>query len=225
MNIEKIKVPNNWICVQSDDSNEYVTIGKEKIKLDISFAPEQHSQTVGKVVKVCDNIHFSKKFHPSHPWDVPVEIQEGDTVIFHFLALKNAKGEGKTFTENGVRYSFIPYSEVFCALRGDEVHPVNGWILVEPFEKELPKTSIILTELSKGKSEERGVVRYAGAKVMGYKDHPQLGEDPEVNIGDSVVFSKLDSIPLQYELHNKLGKLLYRMQRKDVLAILEGANG
>lgn len=220
MNIEKIKVPNNWICIETDDSNEYVKLGNEKIIIDTSYAPEQHSQTVGKVVKVCDHIFFSSKSHPSHPYDVPVELKEGDTVIIHFLAVRNAKSEGKQMIVDGKKYSFIPYSEVFCALRGDDVFPVNGWILVEPIEKELPKTSIILTELSKGKSETHGYVRYMGAKVKRYKDHPQLGEDPDVNIGDKVMFSKLDSIPLQYELHNKLGKLLYRMQRKDVQAIL-----
>lgn len=220
MNIEKIKVPNNWVCIETDNSNEYVKLGGEKIILDISYAPEQHSQTVGKVVKVCDHIHFSKKSHPSHPYDVPVELKEGDTVIFHFLAVRNAKNEGKQMTQDGKTYSFIPYSEIFCALRGDDVFPVNGWILVEPLEKELPKTSIILTDLSKGSSETHGIVKYIGAKVKDYKDFPNLGEDPDVAVGDKIMFSKLDSIPLQYELHNSLGRLLYRMHRKDVQAIL-----
>lgn len=221
MNIEKLKLPNNWVCVSIDDSNEWINLPNgEKLKLDISYETEKHSQTVGKVVKICDNLFYHKKLIPSHPWKVPMELQEGDIAIFHFLSVSNSKKMGHVMDEDNKRYVFMPYSEIFCAIRDGKVVPVNGWILVEPEEKELPQTTFVIPEMAKGKSETRGTVLYAGAPVEDYKDY-DYGHDPEVNVGDKITFKRLDAIPLQYEFHNLLGKTLYRMQRKDVLAILE----
>jgi hypothetical protein len=39
----------------------------------------------------------------------------------------------------------------------------------------------------------------------------------EIKNGDTVFFDSEDSIPIEYGIHNTLGKL-YRMQRKDILA-------
>lgn len=219
MNIEKIKVPANWLCVRYDNSNEHFDLAGEKMKLDISFEPEKHAQTKGTVIKVCDHLVFNQKNSNSHPFDVDIEIKEGDTVIFHFLTIIQAKKDGKIFIEDGQMYVFMPYERVFCALRGEEVIPVNGYIFVRPDDEPLPKTNLVLPEISKKLSKNTGTVVHAGGKCRGYYGihMAHLGEDPEVNIGDKVIFSELDAIPLEYEFHAILDRDLYRMQRKDVL--------
>lgn len=221
--IEKVKLPNNWVCIKVDDSNEWVNLGKEKIKLDVTFEKEKHAQTVGTVVNVCENIFFSQKSVPSHPWDVPIEIQPGDTVVFHYLTLKNAKDDGKIDHVDGVQYAFIPYADIFCAVRGGEILPVNGWVFVEP-EKDVPNTFLSVPDIAKKDSEITGTILYAGAKAMAYHGKESQGawvwEDPDVSVGDKVFFNSTDAIPLQYEFHSITGKKLYRMRRKDILAVL-----
>lgn len=220
MMIEKIKLPNNWVCVMVDDSNEYINLPNgEKLKLDISYEPEKHSQTTGVVAKVCEHLFYRRKFNPSMPWDVENEVRAGDVAIFHFLTIRNAQKDGKVMYEDGVKYVFIHYSEIYCVVRGGNPMAVNGWILVEPEEKELPKTTFHIPDIAHKDSETRGIVRCAGAKIKDYHDY-DCGEDPDVNVGDRITFRPSDSIPLQYEFHSTLGKKLYRMQRKDVLAIL-----
>ncbi len=224
MDLEKIKVPNNWVCVEYDNSNNYFDLGGEKMLLDTSYEPEKNAQTIGTVIKACDHVSFNPSSQNSYDYDVEVEIQKGDRVIFHFLTILSAIKHGKTFAQDGKLYVFMPYDRIFVAIRNDEIIPVNGFVLVRPDQEELPVPSslnIVLTDLSKGSSKSSGTVVYAGVKCMGYAGaFKDLGEDPDVFVGQKVLFKKMDAIPLQYEFHSLLKEKLYRMQRKDILAIL-----
>ncbi|HQW95445.1 MAG TPA: hypothetical protein PLU58_06565 [Saprospiraceae bacterium] len=221
MNIDKIKVPAGWACVRYDNSNEFFKLGGSEFLLDISYEPEKNAQTSGIVVKICDNLIFSQNNSNSHPYDVDIEVKKGDRVIFHFLTILQAKKEGKTFVQDGELYVFMPYERMFVGISGDKVTPLNGYVLVEPVEQTLPDTALIIPDTARGLSKTHGIVKYAGAKCRGYAGHlKHMGEDPDVNVGDMVVFNQVEAIPLQYEHHSILERNLYRMQRKDILAIL-----
>lgn len=220
MNIEKIQVPANWVCVEIDDSNEFVKLGDEKIKLDTTFEPEKNAQTVGRLVKVCSHLTFNPTSSTTHDYDVDIEVVKGDTVVFHFMTVLAARKHGKTFTQDGKEYVFMPYERLFVALRDGEVLPLNGIILVEPLE-EVPSTSLAVPEIAIKNSKTTGIVRYAGMKCRGYAGiHKDFGEDPDVPVGSKILFKTQEAIPLQYEFHSIISKNLYRMHRKDVLAII-----
>lgn len=208
-----------WILISFDNSNEKINCGGIELLLDTSFQETQNAQTIGTVVKIAP-IYFNLKSSNSHPYDVPMELEIGDKIIFHFNTIAMAKKEGRWFEEKGVQYAYIRYENLFCALRGDKVIPLNGFIFVAPNEKELPNTIFEIPDIAKGDSEIMGVVKYAGSPVDRYKDFPDIGGDPEVNVGNEVLFNKIESIPLQYALHSLLGNL-YRMHRKDVYGIFQ----
>ena len=219
MNLDKIQVPNNWVCVRYDNSNEYIKIGESQIMIDTTFEPEKNAQTTGTVIKVCDHLTFNPSSSTSHPYDVDIEVKAGDQVIFHFLTIRQAQKEGKTFIQDGKLYVFMPYDRLFVAINQKGVTPLNGFVIIKPHDEELPKTIFEIPDIAKKISKKIGTVLYAGSKCRGYAEHHlrDLGEDPDVEVGDTVIFNPIDAIPLQYEYQSVLEKGLYRMQRKDIL--------
>lgn len=226
MDIDKVKVPANWICVEYDNSNRFFKLKDgDELLIDTSYEPERHAQCIGTVMVVCEHLTFNKNSTSSYPFDVDVEVKKGDKVVFHYLSISQAVKEGKTFVQGGKMYAFLPYERLFFAVRGDRVIPVNGYIFVRPDMEKQDLGFLHATELSEKISQTKGVVTHAGSPIRGYagdmKHLAHLGEDPNVAVGDNILFSSVDAVPLQYEMHSVLEKGLYRMQRKDVLAIIE----
>lgn len=217
MNLKKLKLNPNWVLIKIDDSNEYIKLKDFKLFLDVSFEPEKNAQTIGTVIRTSP-IFYSRKNIGSNPWKVPMELQEGDRVIFHFMAAKAAIKEGRCLVEDGEKYIIIPYDRLFVALRGDDVIPLNGIILIEPEFTGLKSDFIYIPESTQQVSRIKGVVKYLGAIVDEYREYQNMGGDlDEVKVGDTVMFTDINAIPLQWEHHSVLKKTLYRMHRMDIL--------
>ena len=134
-------------------------------------------------------------------FDVPVEIRLGDKVMYKHLAVEGAPVKGVNVP--------IPY-EMLILKFGGEIYPLNGHVLVEPFEKEVfgePK------EL-KG----YGTVAHLGCKVKHYRDYPSC-KDGDVSVGDFIMFHKSYTVPVEIELHRKLDKRYFYIHRRNILAI------
>lgn len=204
----------NYVEVEIDDSNEWYDRNGLKIKLDISFEPEKNAQVVGIVKTVPDKLWYNRKDPSSMEYKIDQELKVGDRVIFHFLSVSNAKKEGRI---NG-NILYLPYSSIFAVMDDPYPKPINGWILVRPCKK---KKDGFLDGVGEEYdiSKRKGFVVAAGAMVQEYRIPDS--EDAEVPVGSFVHFKRQDAIPLFYSVQDKVGELLYRMRRKDVLGIEE----
>lgn len=217
-----MKVTPNWVLIEFDDSNQYLKIGDTKITIDTTYEPERRAQVQGKVLDF-GGLFFSTKSINSVEYDVPLEIQKGDTVMFHFLCVANAIQNGRYSVIDGKKVIYVWYDQLFCSIRNGELIPLNGWIFVEPNVETIQSDTIFIPN-PKQVSQRRGVVKYIGQRVARYKSYPNQSDfDCDVNIGDEIIFSESDAI----KLHDSLGdvplKGFYRLHRIDILGILNAA--
>lgn len=217
----------NYVLVRPlRKDNELVLSDKQTIFIDPSWEREKHAPSAGIVIKTPAGIYFNDKdANSTAEYETDQELLEGDTVVFHYLCFQTAIERRQCFTIDGEIYLLIKYDQIFLAKRGDNVIPINGWLIIEPDDEDINIGTLIKPDqLLNRKSLTHGTIRFAGSMVRAYasvytKDKPF--DTDEVSIGDHVTFSKEDSIPLQYELHQIIekGKVLYRAQRKDILTV------
>lgn len=214
----------NNVLVKFDEPNDHIKVGEVELQIDTSFNPMQHAITSGTVIGLPSRLIFN----PDQPdktmlYDTDMELQVGDRIIFEYLAY------GEAVKNDPIDGGYcIRYDEVLVALRGDQVIPVNGIVLIEPIDiteteevKEMSKFLEIPDYVKKQKSESRGVVRYIGTPLRGYAMDTSrtIYEADDLHVGDKVYFNPNYAVHLQYEMHRIFDKVLYRMRRKDILGI------
>jgi hypothetical protein len=97
-------------------------------------------------------------------WDTEIEIQLGDTVWMRQI-------DSNTCTRiqvDGKKYKIIRYDSLTVAKRGVVVIPLNGYILMSPYQENW--SNVILTT-EKKYFKNRGIVRYFGSKNKDYKSN------------------------------------------------------
>ena len=226
--LNSLRVSPNKVLIKPSPGNDEITLSNgKKLFLDISYEREIHAVTTGEVIKVPPRLIYNPKLAGgSVEFDVDMELDVGDKAFFHYLIQENCLDKGKYVeTENDI-YFFVPYDQIYCAERKKEVVMINGWLLIEPILEDAFTSDIILTpDTVKGQPKQtEGIVRYVGKAVRQYLYQRDIVEnDDEVNVGDKIMFLQDSDIPLQYELHANLEgkKTFFRMQRKDILGILE----
>lgn len=220
-----MKIPINYVLVKPDEELfEYITLeGTDvKIKVDRTFETGAHSTTSGIVMVAPEKLYFNYDNHSkSLRWDAQMELQAGDRVIFHYNAIKHALSNGMVIN-GGV---LIKYDGLFVRLRNEnkEVHPLNGIILAEPLQEEI-KTDVIIPETFDATLRTKSTVRYVGTPLKGYIDFPEDGaDDGAVKVGDVIVHSAFDCIPIQYSIYQCFDKgvTLWRMRERDIDAVEE----
>lgn len=231
--LRSLKLLNNWVLVKPDPGNDQIRLkGGKVLYLHTYLEEHKHAVTSGTVVKCPPSLtYYTEKTSSSLDYETSQELKTGDKVIFHFLQTTSSVGKGRYIEYGDEIYLLIKYDSLFCALRNigsvaepvEAVIPVNGYVLVEPkmaAEYEINTTLILPDYLKKKSSEMRGIVRYIGSPLFGYRDYPEYGEDADnFQVGDDILFPKGDSVPLQYEMHRLFDKdkLYYRMHRRDIL--------
>lgn len=211
------------------DNDELLLSTGDKLKLVTAWEPRKHAVTSGIVTHVPEKLKFDRDdMQGSVMYDTDMELQVGDRVIFDFKVEAIVKKQG------GMIDGSYPlrYDDIYVAIRGDQIIPINGIILVEACETtveedvqkalksglELPDTVV------KEKSEQYGIVRYVGSPLRGYLQAPEELTEiyDEVHVGDKIIFHPVYAVDLQYSLHQIIekGKTLYRMRRKDVFAVI-----
>ena len=216
----------NSVLVKFDSPNDHIKVGGVDIQIDTSFNPMQHTITSGEVIGLPSRLIFN----PDDPaktmlYDTDMELKVGDRIIFDYLAYNEAIKNDPIDGGHVIRYD-----EVLVALRGDDIIPVNGIVLVEPIDitetEEVKQMSAFLEVpdyVKQQKSETRGVVRYVGTPLRAYAMDTSrtIYESDDLHVGDKVYFDASYAIPLQYDMHRLIDKTLYRMRRKDILGIYE----
>lgn len=240
--LQTLQLANNYVLVKPDPGNHKVRLKSgAELFLDTSYEKEKHAVTSGIVVKVPERlIHYKEHGIAKLDFVTDQEVQIGDRIIYHYMQAIDNMQRSRYIESDGVVYFLIKYDSIFCTLRdplvseltGEPVEtgwkiitPVNGYVFVEADEEELPSTSLIIPDMMlHRKSQVSGIIRYIGSPLQGYRDYPEWGADKdELRIGQRVLFSKLDSIPLQYPLHQTIDKdkTIYRMHRRDIYGVYE----
>ena len=214
----------NNVLVKFDEPNDHIKVGDVELQIDTSYNPMQHAITTGTVIGLPSRLIFDRK-EPSKTmlYDTDMELRVGDRIIFEYLAY------GEAVKNDPIDGGYcIRYDEVLVAIRGEQVIPVNGIVLIEPIDiseteevKEMSKFLVVPDYVKTQKSESRGVVRHVGSPLRGYAmdTSNSIHEADDLHVGDKVYFNSNYAIPLQYEMHRIFDKVLYRMRRKDILGI------
>lgn len=133
-----------------------------------------------------------QKYAPTHGEVVSVggavtDVLVGDTVMFHFNMELNCKNQGKVESNGSDKFFYLNVDRVMCVLRGDNLLPINGWVLANRAEKAAEKTEggIIIPEAHRKESDKKFRVV---SVPDGYED---------CAVGD-VIYTEIDcDIPIQ----------------------------
>ena len=234
MKLEQGKSAGNHVMVELDPENDHIKTKNGEWYLDTSYEPDKHVTVTGVVKAVPTNLRFDP-YNPSYmPWDCSMELEVGDKVIIHYLAVMNCfRPEMKKYwIQDGKRIVFIQYRSIYCVIRNDEIIPINGYCLIEPMPdryieslKERADTAGLILAGMNEKNNKRvvyGKVAYTGIPNKRYFDPIYTDECVDIVPGDEVVMRKISDIPAEYEYHAKIdgGRKFYRVQRRDIFAVV-----
>lgn len=236
MNFTGTLLPNQVLIklrIQND------TIADGKLWIDRAFNEMEHTDIIGEVVKL-PNRMFILDPDQNHI-ERPIELEVGDTVYTFYLGIQQAlkqqrreniiyNPEGRVIMDGKDTYVIIRNRDIFVALRGNKVIPLNDYLLIEPTYKELKEierkekeTGVLVTEAHKKYFKENtqwGIIRYVGQNLS----QSDTGfSDEDLKPGKEVYMRKFADIPLEYELHKTFEKErnLCRVLRRDILYIAE----
>lgn len=232
--MENKTTPSNYVKVLLDPDNDIIeTKSGFKIFIDTSFEPEKHATITGTVTAVPKNLIFHVDGN-AMPWKTKMELQVGDRVVMYYLAVMNClASERRFFIRENKRFNiFIAYNNIYAIIRGNNVFPINGFVLVEPQEdpewidmqERAKKLNLIIPDLRKPSKTNVtfGKVVYMGEPNERYFDDYKSDKNVNIKVGDVVILKKVRDIPLENEYHAKAagGRKLYRLQRHDILAVI-----
>ena len=164
----------------------------------------------GTVIKVPDKLYYAKDDPYSMSWKTTMKLREGDEVWFNFIASSHSSG----FDVDGEMYLFIPYADCFVAKRGDEVIPLNGYVLLEEMKKEAVSEVIVMADET---DMQRGKVRFVGEPNEEYRVD-SFSDDIEIQEGD-VVQIRAGFTPYRLERQEyfaDFGEMLLVVQRRNI---------
>lgn len=134
-----------------------------------------------------------------------IEVEIGDEVYFHYLALSNAadwNGKGCMNAD----WACITYSSIFFAIRNKEIVMINGYVLMEEIEEPLLSKVIVTPDTARKVSTKKAIVRH-------------VPQSSELRDGDVCYFTKHSNVKLEYEMIQTLPKPYLRVREESIVAI------
>ena len=172
--------------------------GGKKLYIDTSWSPSEHVRIYGEVVAT--PIRGTSKRSVENRYIVP-EVMVGDKIYFHYNSLLN---QSLRLDDN---HWFIPYFQIFCAVRNKNIKMIGGWTLVKPvIDRTDSINGIIIPDAYKKTNVSNfGILKHIGT--------PQTNQSVlPVEVGDYVYFSELDCFENKIE-----DQIYYCMLQEDLL--------
>lgn len=192
--------PTKEFLLVAPDIEQYsgVKIGDVKIESVKVYNEGQHEVVSGTIAAIPA---FEKEF------------LVGDEIIFHYRDYPYALDDKRL---DGRGNFFIRRCDPFLIIRGEEEIAVNDTVIVEPVIEVIDTIVELPDHIKAKKSLTKGVVRVSAYS----KKHDVYNK--YLKPGVEIFFDKVDSIPLQTEMYQKIANkaTLYRMKHDDVLAII-----
>jgi len=210
-NLVLVKVPTN----EGRTTKGGVIVGFND---DVQYAegPGSHmadmAEVHGTVVMVPDRLYYKKDDAYSMSWKTRMMLEEGDEVWFNFIASSHSDG----FKIDGEMYLSIPYADCLVAKRGEEVIPLNGYVLLSELTKQEVSKVLYLAETDKV-DLQRGVVRFVGEPNEEYRVET-FSDDIDIQKGE-VVQIKAGFTPFRLERQTyfaDFGEMLLVVQRRNI---------
>ena len=207
-------VADNYVLVRPDP--HYDKDGK----ISMDFNPERHFSVTGEVLDVGRRLRFDKpsksqswagsmrnaqRNNRSVEYDVPMELNIGDRVIFRYNVHLGDSHESERL-DNGL--IVMRYDVIYAKILPDGLYPLNDLLLIE-LEKEVHYD---VTE----HRVNAGIVKFAGKPAKSYLRSDKSGSK-RINVGDRVLFEKGRAVGMEWEYHAQYG--LHRIRRKDIIGI------
>lgn len=235
MDFGNIKIPFNYVLVEI--AGAYIT----KIRSIIApqFKKERAANCYGVVRAVPEKLLFLKKEidaiknefgganncpldrieeiqdlnQRSLAWETNMEVQIGDTVLIKYTIYNQAYKAGRVFEFGNKLLILVPYDFILLALRGDDILPLNGQVLVVPITKKHQGKIQLENEIEVG---QLGRIAYIGSPVRAYLGSDD-SDDDYYQQGDEVVFKKSMNVPVEESVFRQLKEPFYRLQRRHLL--------
>ena len=190
------------------------------MELDTSFRDTKFALTRGIVTAVPDSLHYNRDSPGSMPWKTNMELRVGDEVVYYFLSYVNAmsKQRNKRYEIEGETHILVKYEHIYVYKRGDELKPINGYVLVRPVD--VAKGDFDLPAKYGGHEKFLGLVEYVGDRITEYKEKTYDPDpDVELNRGDLVILDRACNTPIQYPGMQTLegDSIFFRVQRQHIL--------
>ena len=99
----RLRANTNMVLIKPNlGATEKIEFAGIDLWIDTSFEEEKMAATTGEVITVCEKLFFSLKIEKgmadkSVRYKTEVEMMPGDIVYFHYLTVKNARGDGRMF--------------------------------------------------------------------------------------------------------------------------------
>lgn len=233
---ERFVPRSNFVLVQiTEDFIGNTSMSAGGIVMDHSWNKQERQVMTGIVAKVPEKLIFLTRMVFNLEWDgaeaisdfdVDMELQEGDQIIFHYLSLHRAQKNGLIMHDKQDRiYAMIRYDKIYLAKRGDEYLSVNGQIILEKVRNE---SSIISNHIEifmrNIMSLNVGKVRHVASPVKRYfaisnSFIDKYSDHKFVRPGDVVFYyNSVDLLSERYINHELFG--LQRINEKEVIAVV-----
>ena len=224
-----LTIPSSYVLVEVESLLHKNILFKNggELLIDPSFEPEKHYRVSGIVKAVPESLYFNPTdMEFSMEFDVSMDLKVGDNVFFHYLQMDRAIKEELLIEIDGKQHIYIRYDSCFCAFRGEEVVMLNGWMLLEPYgTEEQIQSDFLDLQLRTRKTKPhplKGKILHASSPVKTYLWGKHEKDDGiDIEEGDVVSFLPYSNIPPEYGLHESLGKVFYRTQRKELLTKIQ----
>ena len=135
------------------------------------------------------------------PWDTDIQVQPGDKVWFFYRGLENQRTQ---ITHE------VKYEHLYAKQTKDGLFMLNGYVGIEIQEE---SETFYGQKVATG--QLKGIVAAVGTPLRSYKDYPHVDTDTLV-IGDEVVYHNKFAFRMEANVHNRAGKDIHLVQRKEI---------
>lgn len=146
-------------------------------------------------------------------WDTDMEAKVGDSIVMKYTIFNSAYKEGRVFEFGKKLLILVPYDFILVALRGDEIIPLNGQLVLTPVTK---KHEGAINLDYEPEVAQIGVIEFIGSPVRGYLGSDD-SDDDFYQKGDTVLFKRNSNVLLEEKVFRQLDKPFVRLQRRHLL--------
>lgn len=225
---------NNYVLFQPERNSDEL-----KTKSNIYLNPDEGSKqgrnmcTRGTILKMGQRTKWGRA--SNLPWTYCAEeVKEGDKVwagndaIIQAYELGFSHGLQRVFQVEETEHALMLHFCHLTAVRKNKwLQMLNGWLLVKLLDERV-KTRLYLPEHLKDKRTptfaEVVAVNPNPVEYFSWEGQPAYPDDNEipVSVGDVVMLDKHCDIPFESELDLTFGEPYCRVQRRNIIAIIEG---
>lgn len=155
----------------------------------------------------------------------PVEIKEGDKVIFDYGVNMRCYEDGQYFhTDIGTLF-LVKYDKIEGIIYEDRIHPLNANIFFKWEKPEKIGSFIAIDkEIHEVSGYQYGVVTHVGSNIRYSTRGMQLFDEAhQFKVGDRIMFNWFDATMIESQSHLTIfgGEERYHIKARDIVALVE----